>query len=270
MSKNLSKKVLDEIKKKAIHPKPKWEFLLKDYVFWGAYVVLILVGSLAASVTIFRIFTNEWAFYRHFDDNLLVFTFRTLPYFWCLLLVIFVFIAYYNFQHTKRGYKYSFPLILGSSFVISVVLGAAFFGIGIAEELEDKALHNLPLYEDFAFRPQLERWSNAEKGVLGGEILSISENDSLNLENFQGEEWKILIEKVEDEEKKSLNTGMIIRIIGNKTGEKQFSAEEIHPWKGSFVRPAHMLQMPHKEKIMMFGPALNVAPVVIKSSPLPL
>ncbi len=239
-NKNLSKKVMDEIKSKSIHPKPKWEFLLKNYVFWGAFGIFVLVGALAASVTIFRISTNDWAFYKHFDSSFFLFTVKTLPYFWLLLLPIFIFVAYYNFKHTKKGYKYSFPLIVGSSFLISVLLGFAFFGIGLAEKLEDKALRHLPLYEDFVLKPQLERWTRIEDGALGGEILSINENISLNLENFEGEEWEVLTDEIDQIKLSKFKEGMVIAVIGDKIEEGKFKAEEIHPWRGNFVRPPHM------------------------------
>ena len=58
--KSISKKILQKIRKEQIKPKPKWEFLLKNYVFWGAFILSIIVGGLASSVAIFRLVNNDW------------------------------------------------------------------------------------------------------------------------------------------------------------------------------------------------------------------
>ena len=56
---NISKQVLEKIKDKKIKPKSKWEFLLKDYVWWFLGILALNIGGLAFSVIIYFLVNND-------------------------------------------------------------------------------------------------------------------------------------------------------------------------------------------------------------------
>ena len=53
---------------------------------------------------------------------------------------MFMSISYYNFKHTSKGYKYKLSVFALSSLLISLLLGFAFFGMGVAKKIEKQAL----------------------------------------------------------------------------------------------------------------------------------
>ncbi|NIA02093.1 MAG: hypothetical protein GWP15_01790, partial [Nitrospirae bacterium] len=162
--KDLSKSVLDKIKKDHIKPKPKWGFLLKDYVFWGLFGLCIAIGGLVASMMIFKLTIRDWDLHRQFGENFFTFHMRAMPFFWLILLTGFIFVADYNFKHTKKGYRYSLPLVVIGTILASIILGFALFGAGVAKRMDEKALENLPFYKEMTLDKKVEMWSQVEKG----------------------------------------------------------------------------------------------------------
>jgi hypothetical protein len=243
----LSNKVLQKIKKENLKPKPKWEFLLKNYVFWGAFGLSILIGGLASSVAIFRITTADWDIARRLGQHPISFGFRTMPYFWLIILAAFALLAYYNFKHTKEGFKFRLPLTITASILGSIVLGFAFFGAGIAKNMDKQALKHIPLYESMHSKQRVDMWSQTEKGLIAGEIIEIKEG-SIKIENLKGEEWTINTGDLPQEIIVKLKEGMAIGAKGKTIEDGIFNAENIRPWKGNFIKPSRINHLPLKEK----------------------
>ena len=247
----ISNKVLKKIQSEKIKPKPRWEFLLKNYVFWGAFALSIFIGGLASSIAIFKITTTDWDVARKLGHHPISFGFQTMPYFWLIILAIFIFVAYYNFKHTKEGFKFRLPLTITASILASIILGFALFGAGIAKRMDEQALKHIPMYQSMEFKPKMEMWSQIDKGLLAGEITAIT-NDYIEIESLDGTTWKIKTEKISEEILENLEERMPIRIIGQTSDEEEgvFNAEDIRPWKGNFLPPRRINQLPMKEMKM--------------------
>ena len=151
MKENLSKKIIEKIKEEHIQPKPKWQFSLKAYLVWLLSALSLFIGSLAFSVVLYLIINNDWDVYVHITDNLIKFTILSLPYLWIVLLLLFVIISYYNFKHTKKGYKYHFYIILLSSILLSIIFGSLLYSIGVGRALDNILAVKMPMYEKLIF-----------------------------------------------------------------------------------------------------------------------
>lgn len=232
--KDLSKSVLDKIKKEHLKPKPKWEFLLKDYVFWGLFGICIIIGGMVASMMIFKVYIHDWELHKPLGESFFIFHLRAMPFFWLILLTGFIFVADYNFKHTKKGYKYSLPLVVLATILASIILGFALFGAGVAKRMDEKALQNLPFYREMTLDKKIEYWSQIEKGLIGGEITKINE-DKVEIKSFKGDVWEVNTEMVPKEMLDKLEEGMIIGGFGKKGEKGMFDAEKIKPWKGNFI-----------------------------------
>lgn len=232
--KDLSQSVLDKIKKDHIKPKSKWAFLLKDYVFWGLFAICIIIGGMVASMMIFKLTIHDWEMHKPLGENFFRFHLRALPLFWILLLTGFIFVADYNFKHTKKGYKYSLPLVMIGTILASIILGFALFGAGVAKRMDEKALQHLPFYKEMTLDQRLEDWSQVEKGLIGGEIIKINE-DKVEIKSFKGEIWEVNTDMVPKEMLDKLEEGMIIGGFGKKGEKGMFDADKIKPWKGNFI-----------------------------------
>ncbi|PJA22931.1 hypothetical protein COX58_00865, partial [archaeon CG_4_10_14_0_2_um_filter_Archaea_38_6] len=134
-NKEISQDVLERIQKEGIQPKPKWEFLLKEWVIWVLAGVCVLVGGLAVSVILTLLVTDGLglAFFQAPTKGLIL---AAMPYVWLVLLVTFLLVAEYNICHTKRGYRYRWASVFVGVILFSIPLGFIFFEIGWGERVE--------------------------------------------------------------------------------------------------------------------------------------
>lgn len=233
---NLSEKILKEIKEKKITPKPKWEFLLKDYLVWVSGILSLVVGSISFAVAIFVIRHNDWDIGMRMAGSIWKFALLTLPYFWFICLGVFAFLIYYNFKHTKSGYKYPFYVIVFGVIFLSVVLGVLFYGIGLGQAVENVFLRKMPFFREH-FDPRFRIWNQPERGFLMGEVEELKNGEGFRIKDFKDREW--FIQNLPG----NLKEGDMLKIIGEKINEENFKATEVRPFLiGPGKRP--MFPMP--------------------------
>ncbi len=222
--------MLEKIKNKKIKPKPKWEFLLRDYLIWIAASLFLLIGSLAFSVVIFLIKNNDWEIYEQINDSLLKFILLTLPYFWLIFLALFVFLAYYNFKHTKQGYHYKVLVVVFASILVSLFLGLIFYNFGVGRAV-DRALSNrIPFYSNFINRQRMI-WEKPEEGRLSGVILSVHHEKDFEIKSLDGDVWNVSGEEmIILPDRELIKTGSKVKIIGQKKDENNFEAFLVVPF----------------------------------------
>lgn len=224
--KKFIQEILGKIKKEKIAPKPKWFFLLKNYVVWFLGFLSLLIGGIAFSVIIYLVRYNDWDIYEQLDENFISFILLTMPYFWILFLALFIYIVLYNIKHTKKGYRYSLPLILSGNIVVSMILGVLFYKIGISQALDDVLGENAPLYSKIINR-QMDYWSQPKEGRLSGLVVDVVEGEKFTLVDFGQKEWNI---------NNKIDTGMMeiklgapIRVLGKMISDDIFEAEMVLP-----------------------------------------
>jgi len=186
--KNLAEKILEKIKVENIEPKPRWHFLLKNYVVWISGALALIFGSAGMSVVIYLLKYNDWEMGGRADSGFLGFFLLTLPYFWLVFLAIFAFVLYYNIKHSKRGYRYPAGFIVAIALLSSVILGEGFFLAGLGEKIDEVLGSKAPLYREM-FNPQLDFWFNPEQGRLSG--LLIASPEGVFLSDISGQTWNI-------------------------------------------------------------------------------
>ncbi len=247
---DLSVKILETIKEEKITPKPRWTFLLKNYVIWIMCAIALFIGGLATSATIFMIRNNDWDLHRQMGHSLFKFIFITLPYFWILFLITFIFIAYYNFKHTKGGYRYRVPVIATTCLVISMFMGIVFYNSGVGHALDRVFSEKMPIYNSFMNRRQ-QIWMQPEKGFLEGRVLEVSEKDVFLLEDIKRNPWRV---SNEDKNAHTVEVGSFVKVIGSKTGDFEFKAMELRFLRGSEINNSLMREMIHKIDQRNFPP----------------
>jgi len=228
MTDNLGKKILDTIKEKKISPKPKWSFLLKDSLLWGIGVAALLIGGLSFAVILHLVINNDWDVYSQIHDSLLGFILLTLPYFWFVLLGLFVFAAYYNVRHTKKGYKYSVTTMIIGGIGLSIALGVFWHSAGVGATMERLFADRLPLYYDYT-HSRHRTWTQPREGLLGGVIIEI-EGSVVLLRDLSGHEWTVETNHAYVSSETIIDTDMRVRMFGKIIGTNIFIAEKILPW----------------------------------------
>ncbi len=228
---DLTNEVLEKIKEKHIKPKPKWEFILKEYVIWVFAGASFLVGSLAVAVIIHMVRNNDWDLCDRVSGNLLSFIFATLPYVWLLLLAAFVALAYYNFKHTKSGYRFSLRLLVTGSILASIFLGIFFYSIGLGWTIDKAFSARLPFYERLMFHRRMI-WGNPERGMMAGRIISDLGRGEFSLRDLDDKVWMMHGQISSTTPWVPLRERGMIKIIGEPMDNFNFRVRQIRPWPG--------------------------------------
>lgn len=247
------RELLGKIKKEHIIPKPKWHFLLKNYIILAMGSVSLLIGGAAFSIIIFFARNNDWKIFKEAGGGLLNFILISLPYFWLVFLIFFIFIVYYNFKNTKHGYRYPVYVILAINISLSIFLGIIFYYMGAGQFFDYATGRRVPLYEKIMNR-QVEFWSDPEEGRLSGVIIDKINDDDFHLVDFSEKKWEIINNGGSATEfPERMEPGQPVRIMGKKLSEDSFKAVKILPpplpGRGFFER--------HKEGNFTHPPMLN-------------
>ena len=220
-------RILARIKTNKISPKPRWQFLLKNYVIWLAGILSLVIGAAAVSVLIYLFRHNNWDIYDQTHKSLWEFFLLTLPYFWFIFLGFFVFVVYYNLKHTKHGYRYPLYAIVLISVVFSFILGSGFFLIGWGEKIDNVLGRQAPFYGQVLNR-QLTFWFNPAEGRLAGVVVDLRDNKSFYLVDPTGDNWEIFY-RADRQSPEFLKIGEPVNLIGQIIEDNKFQAEIIRP-----------------------------------------
>lgn len=225
----LSKTIIGKIKKGQVKPTPKWVFLFKRSFVWGLFVTSVLFGSIAIGIIFFQIRDAGWEIYNQMKDGWAEFILLALPYFWLLLMVLFLALAYYHFRHTKTGYRYNVFAIIGLSLVVSLVFGSVLYATGFSGRLE-AFFQEIPHYEKLHIGKRM-LWQRPEKGFLSGTIIQVTEGEILILQDFQEHAWWVDITRARIHPEVILQEAEKIKMLGKPEEGGYFIAEMISPWR---------------------------------------
>jgi heme/copper-type cytochrome/quinol oxidase subunit 2 len=266
--KNLSEEILSNIKDNKIAPRPRWQFLFRNYFLWTIGFLALFFGAVSISLIIFMLRYNEWSSYSRLGGGPLEFLLLVVPLFWIISLVIFVVLVYFNFKKTKHGYRFQPFLIVAGAILISVIMGCAFFLFGIGQRIDAVLGRNAPLY-DSVINPRMRFWSNPEAGRLSGLLVYQESEGNFILVDNNNIEWRVnyiegddekLVEAKKngmvDDETLIIAAGQPVRFLGEVTAEKEFKAKEMipfHPGRQFFYR----FESGHP------GPGKNMMPGII-------
>ena len=226
--KNIITSVLEKIQKDDIKPKSKLSFLAKDYFVWFFGVFSLLVGSLAFSVLIYMERNNDWGFYKNFNDSLIEFIFVTLSYFWLIAFIVFIVVAYFNLKHTKKGYKHRVGVVIFGSLILTIILGAVFYNLGMGKIIDNSLSKRTSIYSK-VINPRVKMWMQPEKGLLTGAIIYVKENKVFVLKDLRGDNWNVRYQEAVIFPGLMIVEGERINLAGDIISQKNFEAKKIIP-----------------------------------------
>jgi hypothetical protein len=229
MPNDICQDVLAKIKKEQICPVPRWRFLFQRSFFWSLFIFSLVIGSLAVAVIIFALRTNDWNFYKYVDNNFIKFLLASLPYFWIIVMAVFIGLAYLNYRRTNGGYRHRFYGIVGLSLLSSVLLGYGIDKIGAGEDMEEAFFTNVGPYRQMIIQRE-SVWSNPEQGRLSGIVISVNDPANFNIVDFHDKKWAVIRTDFFQIEKEELEIQEKIRLIGKMLDETTFEASMIRPW----------------------------------------
>ena len=231
--KDLSKNIVETIKKEKIIPVPKWHFLLKNYVVWGLFLISSVIGGIAFSIILLQLSDIDWEIVRRTHSGAGEWLMIIAPYFWIIILILFIGIACHNFRHTSKGYKSGTFLILGTSVLVSLIAGSIVFATGISRNIE--TLGNAIPYFREIHSPRMRFWMQENRGLMAGVIEELLQ-DEIRLRNLRDKLWNIDIRDAELIDIPRLELKQRIGILGEKIDNTHFKAHEIRPWQKQMMR----------------------------------
>ena len=237
----ISDKILQTIKEKHIIPTSRFKVALKNY-FWAVLAFFMVVfGSLAFSVLIFYLKNEDWELYSRAGFSKLNFTLLAIPYFWVLLSLLFIFLAYYNFRHMKFAYRRRFSVIILAYFSISLFLGSAAYFFGAGSQIEGLFFNNNIVFYGNLVQKRQEMWNRPERGLVAGQIIFVDlNNNELQLLDPVEKVWFVDISHTRIPPFVNLNFSQRIRVIGKIISEDKIEAEMIKPF---FAEPLEHCDM---------------------------
>ncbi len=226
---DVSKKTLEKIKNEHIYPKPRWYFLTRDYFIWIMFAITTLLGGIAFGMILFITSNLDWDIYKYLGISLSETVVTNLPYLWIALLIFFLFVTYYNFIHTRKGYRYQFIFIFLISLLVSILLGFGFYQYGWTEKVERQLRLKFPGYHNMVYTSE-KQWMQPEKGLLSGTIKEFNPKSKyIRIKDYSNNEWKIDISQAVVRGNISITEeeDLEIKVLGKKVTEDVFEAKEI-------------------------------------------
>ncbi len=213
-SEDLAHKVLDRIEEEHVVPRPKWQFTVKDRLFWAFWIVSIVLGSLLAAVLVYSIVNAGWEYRSLTHKNLFGFVWQVLPLFWIIALLGALLLAYENVRHTSRGYRFPLTAIVSLSLLVTVIGGFIFYVAGAGRVVDEEVGGRIPAYRPVMKRQQ-QMWSKPEQGLLAGEVLAFDRDQALmRLKGFDGNLYLMDTQDLADDSRDVLVERESVRVIG--------------------------------------------------------
>ena len=209
-----AERVLARITDEHLAPRPRWEFLFKNYFFWGFGAFAVVLGALAFSAMLFEIENVDWRFALVTHSTFLSFFLDAAPFLWAGALIVFILIGYLNIRWTNHGYRYPLTLIAAGAVLTSIVLGVALFAGGLGGTIEDvSGMFRRPILS-----AEHSWWLVPDKGLLGGVVVSVAPDvSSFVLRDFNDALWQIDGSDLRMRDQTAVARGGVVRVVGVPT-----------------------------------------------------
>lgn len=236
---HIARRVLRRIGCENISPRPRWEFMAKNYFFWTLGALAVALGALAVAATLFEITNVDWRLSAATHPDFFAFFLAAAPFFWIIALAFFILIGYLNVRRTNHGYRYPLIVIALGAVLTSLALGSGLYMIGFGGKIDGAIGDHPPFYRPILIEER-SWWLAPEKGLLGGQITSVAPNAaSFALRDFSGKLWNVDESDLHNPDLATVARGGIVRIVGLPAGQAglpvstttTFHACFVFPWK---------------------------------------
>ncbi len=229
---HLARRVLDRIRDERLAPRPRWEFLFKNYFFWGLGALAVLLGAFAFSAVIFELESVDWRLAPVTHSSFFSFFLDAAPFLWVSALALFLIIGYVNVRRTKHGYRYPLTVIALGAILTSLALGSALYVAGLGGAVEGIAGDHPPFHRPI-LAEERSWWLAPGKGLLGGRVISVASGaTSFVLRDFNGVMWTIDGSDLRTPDLTAVARGGVVRVVGVPTTatSSAFHACFAFPW----------------------------------------
>jgi len=224
----LSQNIVGKIKQNHIAPVPHWHFLLKRYAFWFFLGLSILLGSLSFSVIVHIVNSGDLDIASHLQGDIFTSAIMLLPYLWFLSLCLCELVAFYNWKHTRFGYRFRRRWIFVASIAASMLLGSGMYALGMGTAIDNVMVGAVPFYYQSKHSARRQIWMQPDRGLLVGKVIQANNpSSSLTIKDDDGHIWNIDASEFQAKTPTVFEDGKIVKIIGTREGGSGFVATQI-------------------------------------------
>ena len=216
MKNSLHNKILENIQKENLQPKPRWQFVLREIVLWVGTILSLLLASLALGSFIFQ------------SANAVILPPHIQIWFGAIrisAILIFVVLAMYQIVRIGQGYKRTKQMYVIIGFVIIGIIGSLFFASRITGRIEG-TIGSTGLIEQAQ-----HYWSEPnETGLLAGELIEISDDGFIIFESLDAKIHIVDAQYIESAEQNLFIEFLRVKMIGFEEGGIFYPCT-IAPWE---------------------------------------
>lgn len=230
---SISESVLKRIEDESVCPTPWWVFFCQTCFFRTAWVLSVVFGSLAVSISFQSMLHARYSFYEATHESLYTFLVEALPFLWFALIVLTGVLAVYNFRAAGCGYRYPITRVLVSTVGLSVVIGSLLSVFGVGALVDKKLGENMPSMYASLEQKEMRLWMHPEDGRLVGTIAPLeTTSSSMFLLDNNDMVWELFVLDLSREEQDLLSSGKLVRVLGAPLGTstRLFHACGVFPW----------------------------------------
>ncbi len=229
MNHKLKNSILQKIEKESIEPRSKSSFMVQEFLFWFLYLAGIVFGAFGVAVIWYTFRTDDFDLLSEFSGSGVSVFVSLLPVFWILFFALFILLALFGVQHTRKGYKWTLVQLLGANVLLGIIFGSILYGIGQGRKLDEVFDRSVPGYESFHQR-QMERWFAPEEGRLLGNIVEVDEMVNVFvLEEPDGTKWNVDYLDSDIRLEAGKPEFVPVRVVGAITDKGHFVADVVAP-----------------------------------------
>lgn len=229
----LKHSVFKTIEEQDVCPRSRWFFVCKETLMWVVWVLSVVVGALAVTVSLFVISRSQYALYEAAHDSFLKFFVSALPYVWIVLFGVMAYLAVTNLRHTKRGYRYSAWKVVASSIVLSLAGGAFLQLFGFGYIIDYKLGQEMKIYMSQE-KVEMKLWQTPTDGrLIGRQVLRTTiPTSTVIFEDSMGTRWTLDVSELTPMDLNLLNSERKVRILGTTSDvvSKRFHVCGAFPW----------------------------------------
>lgn len=212
-----TEQILSRIEEEGITPRPKWQFLARNWTVWILGGLSMAIGAAAVAVAIFEMRHADWEIYEATHPSLLSFIMEMLPYLWFVVLAIFAVSAYLLVRHTKYGYRYSYPVLIIGPVCTSIACGIFLYSLGLDETIESYVESTLPFHTS-SYERERSLWSAPETGYVAGMVSGlVTERKTFMMQAIDGNEYMVDAGGFFSRDLETLELGDLVRVVGLPT-----------------------------------------------------
>ena len=245
----ISKNIMEQIKDGAIKPRPRWQFVLMNVFLIVTLVLAIVAGGVVMSLVFLKLFNLDWDLVSLSGEKGPS-IFGVLPFIWILLLMLMLLLSVWVFEQMEGGYRYRPVWLMVGAILLSVLLGGVVYVVKGADFIEDALRLAIPPYQEMEKAREI-LFLNPERGALPGKIVQLALPQGFELEDLRDDVWNVTLAPglAGAPLVRGLKEGQMVMVIGVKTDDDQFVAQEVRVRKAFGGKSMKPVLLKHVRKI---------------------